>query len=207
MNVFETTKADVTLRQAAEHYGLRIPPSGMICCPFHEDRHPSLKLNGDYFFCFGCGAAGDVIDFTARLLGLSCYEAAQKLASDFGISAEPGQVTTGASKSKPPQWHQSRLDELRFLRVLTDYLHLLKEWKCKYAPQTPEDILDDRFVASCQQYDRIAYLLDFLAHASVEERDSTIAALLADGSIASWENCLAEDRKGERHRAKEAEIA
>lgn len=207
MNVFETTKADVTLRQAAEHYGLRIPPSGMICCPFHEDRHPSLKLNEDYFFCFGCGAAGDVIDFTARLLGLSCYEAAQKLASDFGISAEPGQVTTGASKSKPPQWHQSRLDELRFLRVLTDYLHLLKEWKCKYAPQTPEDILDDRFVASCQQYDRIAYLLDFLAHASVEERDSTIAALLADGSIASWENCLAEDRKGERHRAKETEIA
>ncbi len=207
MNAFETTKADVTLRQAAEHYGLRIPPSGMICCPFHEDRHPSLKLNEDYFFCFGCGAAGDVIDFTARLLGLSCYEAAQKLASDFGISAEPGQVTTGASKSKPPQWHQSRLDELSFLRVLTDYLHLLKEWKCKYAPQTPEDILDDRFVASCQQYDRIAYLLDFLAHASVEERDSTIAALLADGSIASWENCLAEDRKGERHRAKETEIA
>ena len=207
MNAFETTKADVTLRQAAEHYGLRIPPSGMICCPFHEDRHPSLKLNEDYFFCFGCGAAGDVIDFTARLLGLSCYEAAQKLASDFGISAEPGQVTTGASKSKPPQWHQSRLDELSFLRVLTDYLQLLKEWKCKYAPQTPEDILDDRFVASCQQYDRIAYLLDFLAHASVEERDSTIAALLADGSIASWENCLAEDRKGERHRAKETEIA
>ena len=207
MNAFETTKADVTLRQAAEHYGLRIPPSGMICCPFHEDRHPSLKLNEDYFFCFGCGAAGDVIDFTARLLGLSCYEAAQKLASDFGISAEPGQVTTGASKSKPPQWHQSRLDELSFLRVLTDYLHLLKEWKCKYAPQTPEDILDDRFVSSCQQYDRIAYLLDFLAHASVEERDSTIAALLADGSIASWENCLAEDRKGERHRAKETEIA
>ena len=207
MNAFETTKADVTLRQAAEHYGLRIPPSGMICCPFHEDRHPSLKLNEDYFFCFGCGAAGDVIDFTARLLGLSCYEAAQKLASDFGISAEPGQVTTGASKSKPPQWHQSRLDELSFLRVLTDYLHLLKEWKCKYAPQTPEDILDDRFVASCQQYDRIAYLLDFLAHASVEERDSTIAALLADGSIASWENCLADDRKGERHRAKETEIA
>ena len=207
MSVFETIKAAVTLRQAAEHYGLRVLPNGMTCCPFHKDRHPSLKLNEDYFFCFGCGAVGDVVDFTASLFGLSCYEAAQKLAQDFGISPEPGQVTTGASKSKPPQWHQYRLDELRFLRVLTDYLHLLKEWKYKYAPQTPEDILDDRFVASCQQYDRIAYLLDFLAHASVEERDSTIAALLADGSIASWENCLAEDRKGERHRAKETEIA
>ena len=75
MSVFETVKAAVTLRQAAEHYGLRIPPSGMICCPFHEDRHPSLKLNEDYFFCFGCGAVGDVVDFTASQIGrASCRE-------------------------------------------------------------------------------------------------------------------------------------
>jgi len=62
MNIFETVKAAVTVRQAAEHYGLKINRSGMICCPFHDDRHPSLKLNEDYFYCFGCGAKGDVID-------------------------------------------------------------------------------------------------------------------------------------------------
>lgn len=60
MNIFETVKAAVTVRQAAEHYGLKINRSGMICCPFHDDRHPSLKLNEDYFYCFGCGAKGDV---------------------------------------------------------------------------------------------------------------------------------------------------
>ena len=49
MNIFETVKAAVTVRQAAEHYGLKINRSGMICCPFHDDRHPSLKLNEDYF--------------------------------------------------------------------------------------------------------------------------------------------------------------
>lgn len=65
MNIFETVKAAVTVRQAAEHYGLKINRSGMICCPFHDDRHPSLKLNEDYFYCFGCGAKGDVIDFVA----------------------------------------------------------------------------------------------------------------------------------------------
>jgi len=43
MNIFETVKAAVTVRQAAEHYGLKINRSGMICCPFHDDRHPSLK--------------------------------------------------------------------------------------------------------------------------------------------------------------------
>ena len=207
MTIYENIKAAISVKQAAEHYGLKVNRSGMTCCPFHNDRHPSLKLNEDYFFCFGCHASGDVIDFTARLLGLSCYEAAQKLASDFDISAEPGQVTTGANKSNPPQWHQSRLDELYCRRVLTDYLHLLKEWKIRYAPQTPEDFLNDRFVASCQQYDRIAYLLDFLTHASVEGRDSLIAALLADGSIASWENCLVEDQKEERHHVKEPKIA
>ena len=76
MSVFETVKAAVTPRQAAEHYGLRVLPNGMACCPFHKDRHPSLKLNEDYFFCFGCGASGDVIDFTARLFGISLKDAA-----------------------------------------------------------------------------------------------------------------------------------
>lgn len=204
MSVFETVKAAVTLQQAAEYYGLRVLPNGMTCCPFHKDRHPSLKLNEDYFYCFGCDAAGDVIDFTARLFGLSCYEAAQKLALDFGISSELGQVAVGVQL---PRRNQSRLEEIRCRRALTDYLHLLKKWKTRYAPQAPEDSLDDRFVVSCQQYDYIAYLLEFLAHTSVEERDSMIAELLADGSIASWENCLAEDRKEERHRAKETEIA
>ena len=199
MNQFESVKAAVPLRQAAENYGLELRRNGMTCCPFHEDRHPRLKLNEDFFYCFGCGASGDVIDFTARLFGISPKDATEKLAADFGISSETKQVFIRQNPSRP--------DELRCRRALTAYLHLLKEWKIRYAPQTPEDILDDRFVASCQQYDRIAYLLDFLAHASVEERDSTIAALLADGSIAFWENCLAEDRKGERHRAKETEIA
>ena len=83
MSVFETIKAAVTLRQAAEHYGLRVQPNGMTCCPFHKDRHPSMKLNEDYFFCFGCGARGDVIDFTSRLFGLSPYAAAQKLENEI----------------------------------------------------------------------------------------------------------------------------
>lgn len=207
MSVFETIKAAVTLRQAAEHYGLRVLPNGMTCCPFHKDRHPSLKLNEDYFYCFGCGAAGDVVDFTARLFGLSCYEAAQKLASDFGISPEPEQQVTGTSKSKPPQWHQSQLDEIRCRRVLTDYLHLLQDWKTRYAPQIPGDIWDDRFVASCKEYDHISYLLDLLTQGSPAEQRSTVSALLADGSIADLETVLAENRKGAGRYGSEPEIA
>ena len=56
MTIYETIKAAISVKQAAEHYGLKVSHNGMACCPFHNDRHPSLKLNEDYFFCFGCGA-------------------------------------------------------------------------------------------------------------------------------------------------------
>ena len=199
MNQFERVKAAVTLRQAAETYGLTVSRNGMTYCPFHEDKHPSLKLNEDYFFCFGCGASGDVIDFTARLFGISPKDATEKLAADFGISVDAKPV---AVRRNP-----SRLDEIRCRQVLTDYLHLLQDWKIRYAPQTPGDIWDDRFVASCKQYDHIVYLLDLLTQGSSEEQRSTVSALLADGSIADWEARLAENRKEAGYRAKEPTIA
>ena len=199
MNQFESVKAAVPLRQAAENYGLELRRNGMTCCPFHEDAHPSLKLNEDYFFCFGCGASGDVIDFTARLFGISPKDATEKLAADFGISVDAKPV---AVRRNP-----SRLDELRCRQVLTDYLHLLQDWKIRYAPQTPGDIWDDRFVASCKQYDHIVYLLDLLTQGSSEEQRSTVSALLADGRIADWEARLAENRKEAGYRAKEPTIA
>ena len=199
MNQFERVKAAVTLRQAAETYGLTVSRNGMTCCPFHEDRHPSLKMNEDYFFCFGCGASGDVIDFTARLFGISFKDAATKLAADFGISAETKQVFI--------RQNPSRLEELRCRRALTAYLHLLKEWKTRYAPKTPEDSLDDHFVESCQQYDRIAGLLEMLDETAPTERKHAVEALIADGSIAFWEGVVAENRKEAGYRAKEPAIA
>ena len=87
MDVFEAVKQSVTTRQAAEHYGIHVGRNGMACCPFHNDKTPSMKLDRRYH-CFGCGADGDVIDFTAALYGLGKKEAAVQLAQDFGLSYE-----------------------------------------------------------------------------------------------------------------------
>ena len=199
MNQFESVKAAVTLKRAAETYGLTVSRNGMTCCPFHEDAHSSLKLNEDYFFCFGCGASGDVIDFTAKLFGVSLKDAVTKLAADFGVSEDSRQVSV--------RQNPFRLEELRCRRVLTAYLHLLKKWKTQYAPKTPEDSLDDRFVESCQQYDRIAGLLEMLDEASSTQRSHTVSALTADGSVAFWEGVVAENRKEAGYCAKEPTIA
>ena len=45
MNIFQTVKENVTARQAAEQYGLKVNKNGMVCCPFHDDRHPSMKVD------------------------------------------------------------------------------------------------------------------------------------------------------------------
>ena len=191
MNLFETVKSAVTVKQAAEHYGCKINRSDMICCPFHDDRHPSMKLNRDYFYCFGCGATGDVIDFVARLFGLSSYEAAKKLAHDFGI--DPDKPPAAMALKKPyPLARAFRDEEMYCQRVLCDYLHLLEHWKIEYVPQSPEDDLDDRFVEACHMIEYIDHLLDVLMFAEYvaegrnHRRTGAEAQTSGKGGAAPW---------------------
>ena len=194
MTIYETIKAAISVKQAAEHYGLKVNRNGMTCCPFHNDRHPSLKLNEDYFFCFGCGAKGDVIDFVARLFNLSSYEAAQKLAVDFGLDPKPP-TAAALLKPKHPCIRQFREDEMLCFRVLTDYLHLLEDWKVRYAPKTPDAALDDRFVEACQMLDYIEYLADIMTAGNLEDRVSVVDELMKEGKIAFLQDYLARKRK------------
>ena len=183
MTMYETIKAAVSVKQAAEHYGLKVNHNGMTCCPFHNDRHPSLKLNEDYFFCFGCGAKGDVIDLVANLFGLSNYEAAQRISSDFGLDREPP-TAAATQKPKRPYIRQFREDEMLCFRVLTDYLHLLEDWKVRYAPKTPDDEnWDDRFVEACQMLDYIGHLADILTVGELEQRVAAVDRLMKEGYI------------------------
>ena len=195
MNQFETVKAAVTPRMAAERYGLPIQQGNMICCPFHADRTPSMKLNEDYFYCFGCGATGDVIDLVARLFNLSGYEAAKKLAYDFGIDPDKPPAAAALRKPKYPLAKAFQNETLHCQRILYDYLHLLERWKMQYAPKTPEDTLDDRFVEACQMLDYIEDLADILAFGELEGRVKTVDMLQKDGMIDRLEERLKRTEK------------
>ena len=174
-SVFEVVKQSVAVREAAEMYGIAVGRGGMACCPFHDDRHPSLKLNEDYFYCFGCGATGDVIDFTARLYDLSPKEAAEKLAQDFGLSYD--------SKAPPRRSYVRQKSEAQVRkekrehgwRVLTDYYHLLRKWEADYSPRTPDEDPHLRFLEAVQKKEYMGYLLDTFLDSSTEEQDQWIA--------------------------------
>ena len=189
-SVFEAVKQSITVREAAQMYGIEVNRSGMACCPFHDDKNPSMKLNEEYFYCFGCGATGDVIDLVARLFGLNSYEAAQKLAQDFGIDPDKPPAAIALPKPERPLLKAYRQEEVRCLRVLCDYLHLLESWKVQYAPKTPEDVLDERFAEACQMLDYVEYLADLLIAAELEQRVKIVEMLNKDGLIAGLEERL-----------------
>ena len=174
-NVFETVKQSVTIREAAERYGIKVRRNSMACCPFHDDKNPSMKLNEEYFYCFGCGATGDVIDLTARIYTLSPKEAAEKLAQDFGLiydSQAPPRRNYVRQKTEAQKFQESRDHAFR---VLADYFHLLRKWETGYTPKTPVEPMHPRFLEAVQQKDYIGYLLDSFLEDSPEEQKLWIA--------------------------------
>ena len=183
MNLFQTVKAAVTVKQAAALYGLPVTPNGMVCCPFHEDHTPSMKLNDACYYCFGCGATGDVIDLTARIFDLSSLQAARKLVQDFDLS--PDKPPSGAvALPKPPiaPSNAQQEDIAYCLRVLHDYHGTLTKWRTEFAPRSPEEALDERFVEALHMLDVVDDLMDRLAFGPASQK-ATAAKRLLDGQL------------------------
>lgn len=194
MNQYEQIKAAIPLKEAAQRYGLAVSQGGMALCPFHRDTHPSLKLNEDYFFCFGCGATGDVIDFTARLFGISQKEAAQKLAMDFGIDPRPPALQQNIPRPDAEPFQNaesSQTMERLCICVLSDYLRL------RYEPKTPGEDFHDRFVEACRMTAYVDHLLDCLLSSIPEVRQDAVTALTESGEIYRLQNYVEQKKKEE----------
>ena len=175
MNVFEAVKPNITTRQAAEMYGIKVNRNGMAVCPFHNDKNPSMKVD-KRFHCFACQADGDVIDFVSRLCGLPCKEAAMKLADDFGISYDSRHKPTVRPHIREPTAEQLyQKEEARCYRVLTDYFHLLRRWETQHAPKQPDDVWHPLFVEALQRKSHIEYLIDTLIDGTKEEKQALVA--------------------------------
>ena len=173
MNIFETVKQSVTTRQAAERYGIRVERNGMCRCPFHDDSTPSMKLDRRYY-CFGCGATGDVIDFVSQLRGIGSREAAILLAQDFAIPYEGSAGKTNRPRQQNTDEQNYQHMERYCSRVLLDYYQLLCLWKGDYAPQTPENGYHPRFVEALQKLSLVEYLLDELLCGDIQARASVV---------------------------------
>lgn len=179
MGIYSQIKEQVSTRAVAEHYGYKVGRNGMMRCPFHNDQTPSMKADQN-FICFGCQEKGNVIDFTAKLFGITPYEAAGKLIEDMGLT-----VVNGAISKAPPGAHQkarqAQMEEERFTQALKrvytlccDYFHLLTRWAEIHAPHSPAEELHPLFVEAMHQRDYEEYLLNLLLYGSKEDKESIV---------------------------------
>ena len=192
--MYESIKAAVTTRQVAEHFGITVSRLGMAICPFHDDHTPSLKLDERYH-CFGCGADGDAIDFTAKLVGISNFSAAQKLAEEFGIDPGPSKSQYTQKKLAVPLRHL----EQRCLFALVGYERLLRSWKTQYAPTQLGEPFHERFVEACHRSAFIAHLLDELSDADPWRRKQVVELLTEDDRLHRLQEYVMQKRKEEEH--------
>ena len=183
MNIFQEVKERVTARQVAEKYGLKVSRNGMACCPFHNDKHPSMKIDRNYY-CFACGAKGDAVNYVAILFGLSQFEAAKKINEDFALGIPIGKEEVRKKrepevrkKEKVPtkeermQFVQKKIDKWArdAVDVLLRYLRWMEFWNEFYKPESMEAEWHPLFAEALQNESKISFLVDILMFGTDEE--------------------------------------
>lgn len=117
-DLFSEIKNALEMVEVVSFYDSPPNRSGFINCPFHQDKTPSCKIYQQRFRCFGCGAAGDQVDFVARLLGLSSLDAAKRLNEDFRLGLDlnappdPDRVRAREAKRLFDEWRHKILNQI-----------------------------------------------------------------------------------------------
>ena len=180
MNIFLEVKEHLTTRQVAEFYGLQVKRNGFACCPFHEEKHPSMKLDRNYH-CFGCGVGGDVIDYISRMFGLSQYEAALKLIDEFHLPIQ-GKVKLDRLQKK--QFREVKAEQAHLFRIkdrfkkwcnqtiekLKDCLLEIEQVGIFLKDQPPEMVFSEDYATLLHAEPVMEYWLDILCFGSIEEK-------------------------------------
>ena len=162
----------------------------------------------DHYYCFACGEHGDVIDFVGRLFQLSPYNAARKLMADFHLSPDkPPSAAALHAKRIRTEAQQLMENERLCFSVLSDYARVLRDWKVRYAPQSPDEPVPARFVEVCRNLDQTEYYLDILCAGDSHERAEVVQQQVADGKLDRLRRRLEEIHKEDENDNDTADVA
>lgn len=182
MNIFHEVKSMVTVKQVAEYYGLKMNKKEMACCPFHNDKHPSKKIDASHFYCFGCGIHGDAIGYVAEMFSVSQYDAVCKIIQDFSLPIETEHSISEDEKTvyqkkidqkqfaenvkkKFQNWVDETIDYLKACKIMTE------EAKAIIFTKEPGTVfISNGFAYMLHQQDKIDYWLDILCMGDEEDK-------------------------------------
>ena len=141
----------VTMRDVLAHYGIGIDRGGFAVCPFHSDRHPSMKVypNDRGWWCFVCGEGGDIFKFIQKMERCHFGKAAEIAAGIGGINGkttpkasieyQERQKAVLARKRHQEKLHNEYIEQCGKLHRLNSLLDCCSTWT-----ETLEGILVER---------------------------------------------------------------
>ena len=170
-NVVQIIKDRLTMLEVLERYGYEPNKKGFVCCPFHNEKTPSMRIYEKDYHCFGCEEHGDTITFVQKLFNLSFQEALKKIDIDFGLNLYGDKTFEELRKShyqlKQLQAKRER-EKAEREQSNVEYWVAFDEWKRlednkqKFAPKTPDEELHPLFVEALQKLSYQTYLLNCL---------------------------------------------
>ena len=167
--VFEEIKDRVSMPEVVKFYGFDVNRGGMMCCPFHDDRNPSMKIYEQNYYCFGCGESGDATGFVAKIYGLRQIDAAKKISYDFGLGLFDRDRAVPI-KTEPSEYQKFRGWINSATTIVSAYFDKLNDWRERYRPKNENDKPNALFVESLQQMSYVEYLRDTLKFGSKEDQ-------------------------------------
>ena len=172
MDYASEIKSRLTTKEVLLYYGFEPNRMGEICCPFHSEKTPSLKIyDGDRgWTCFGCHKGGDAINFVREYFGLTFTDAISKINTDFSLGLPIGQKMDRRQQLEAERQAFIRRREINAEKKKRQeldeaYQSALAEWirldnnRRKYATTTPTEPLHDLFVEAVKNIDGAEYKL------------------------------------------------
>ena len=172
MNYSDEIKSRLPAREVFEFYGFSVNRAGFVCCPLHGEKTPSLKVYpGDSgWYCFGCHAGGDVLDFVRLYFGLSFPAACEKLNVDFQLGLPIGKQHSRQEQAEAQRKAEERKKAIEDRKKRAESLQkayddALTEWvmldtiKRECAPESPETPFSAAFAYALRNIDGAAYRL------------------------------------------------
>lgn len=88
MKYWEEINDRLQMSEVVSRCGLQVNRAGFACCPFHNEKTPSMKIYDKSYYCFGCHSHGKAIDFIQKFYNLQFKDACRRLNTEFGLGLD-----------------------------------------------------------------------------------------------------------------------
>ena len=131
-------KQSTSMQEVLNMFGLKVNRKGFMCCPFHKEKTPSMKIYDKKYHCFGCGEDGDVFSFVMKYQGCDFKEAFKILGGGYSHDESFRYRVERRRKEIAEARESIKVDPEEVRSLLAQTMNLIDELIASYEPFSDE---------------------------------------------------------------------